>query len=59
VPFKDFAIKEARSAMLSSPARAERLLALAQHDICERCHFYETVAGAERTAPAPLEEVIS
>jgi pyruvate-ferredoxin/flavodoxin oxidoreductase len=60
-PFKDFAVKEARFAMLSrsNPVRAEQLLALAQTDIDERWHFYEQMAGIERTASAPLEEVRS
>ncbi len=62
-PFKDFAMKEARFAMLarSNPVRAEQLLALAQNDINERWHFYEQMAGVERSAPAPalLEEVKS
>ena len=54
-PFKDFAMKEARFAMLtrSNPVRAEQLLALAQNDINERWHFYEQMAGVERSAPAP------
>ena len=40
----------------SNPARAERLLALAQNDINERWHFYEQMAGIERTASAPLAD---
>ena len=53
LPFKDFAMKEARFAMLtrSNPERAEQLLSLAQRDIDERWHFYEQMAGVERTAP--------
>jgi pyruvate-ferredoxin/flavodoxin oxidoreductase len=53
LPFKEFAMKEARYAMLtrSNPTRAERLLALAQRDIDERWHFYEQMAGVERAVP--------
>ena len=48
--FKEFAMKEARFAMLarSKPEQAERLLELAQQDIDERWHFYEQLAGVER-----------
>ncbi len=51
--FKEFAMKEARYAMLarSNPQRAERLMALAQRDIEERWHYYEQLAGVERTIP--------
>ena len=61
LPFKDFAMKEARFAMLtrSNPERAEHLLSLAQRDIDERWHFYEQMAGVERTAPGRMEEVQS
>ncbi|MGP0068235.1 MAG: pyruvate:ferredoxin (flavodoxin) oxidoreductase [Isosphaeraceae bacterium] len=61
LPFKDFAMKEARFAMLtrSNPERAEHLLSLAQRDIDERWHFYEQMAGIERTAPGRMEEVQS
>jgi pyruvate-ferredoxin/flavodoxin oxidoreductase len=50
-PFRDFAMQEARYAMLarSNPQAAERLMALAQRDIDERWHFYEQMAGIERT----------
>jgi len=46
-------MKEARYAMLtrSNPAQAERLLALAQRDIDERWHYYEQIAGVERSVP--------
>jgi pyruvate-ferredoxin/flavodoxin oxidoreductase len=56
--FRDFALKEGRYAMLAraNPAQAERLLDLAQKDINERWHFYEQMAGIERTV-SPLEEV--
>ena len=48
-------MKEARFAMLArtNPQRAERLLRLAQRDIDERWHFYEQMAGVERTRPRP------
>ncbi len=53
IPFRTFAAKEARFAMLmrSDPERAERLLDLAQKDINERMHFYKQMAGVERSAP--------
>ena len=56
--FRDFAAKEGRFAMLSRshPARAESLLALAQKDVNERWHYYEQLAGVERTAPSSLRE---
>ncbi len=59
LPFKDFAMKEARFAMLtrSNPERAEQLLSMAQRDIDERWHFYEQMAGVERSAPDRMEEV--
>ena len=49
--FKEFALKEGRYAMLAraNPSQAERLLELAQKDINERWHFYEQMAGIERT----------
>ena len=55
LPFKDFAMKEARFAMLtrSNPERAEHLLSLAQRDIDERWHFYEQMAGIERHRSRP------
>jgi pyruvate-ferredoxin/flavodoxin oxidoreductase len=55
--FKEFALKEGRYAMLAraNPAQAERLLELAQIDINERWHFYEQMAGIERTV-SPMEE---
>jgi pyruvate-ferredoxin/flavodoxin oxidoreductase len=56
--FKEFALKEGRYAMLAraNPSQAERLLELAQKDINERWHFYEQMAGIERTI-SPMEEV--
>jgi len=53
VPLREFAMKEARFAMLarSHPEEAERLMALAQEDIDERWRLYEQLAGVERHAP--------
>ncbi len=53
IPFKDFAMKEARYAILtrSNPERAEQLLRLAQRDIDERWQFYEQMAGIDRSVP--------
>ncbi len=50
VPFREFAMKEARFAILarSDPKRAEKLFALAQQDIDDQWHFYEQMAGVER-----------
>ena len=52
--FKEFAMKEARFAMLarSKPEASARLLDLAQEDINARWHFYEQLAGVERAAAA-------
>jgi pyruvate-ferredoxin/flavodoxin oxidoreductase len=52
-PFREFAMKEARFAMLAqtNPGEAERLMTLAQKDIDERWHFYEQMAGVERSVP--------
>jgi len=41
----------------SNPAESERLLGLTQRDIDERWHFYEQMAGVERSVPAPKQEV--
>ena len=63
-PFRDFAMKEARYAMLAraNPAESEQLMALAQKDIEDRWHYYEQMAGIERnvtvieaTTPAELD----
>ena len=54
--FKEFALKEARWAMLarSKPAESERLLELGQRDINARWRLYEQLAGAAReTSAAP------
>ena len=52
--FKDFALKEARFRILerSKPDESARLLVLGQRDIDKRYHFYEQLAGVERTAAA-------
>ncbi|MEE8332097.1 MAG: pyruvate:ferredoxin (flavodoxin) oxidoreductase, partial [Acidimicrobiia bacterium] len=52
ISFKDFALKEARFAMLtrSNPEHAEELLAQAQTDIDDRWHLYEQTEGIEWTA---------
>jgi pyruvate-ferredoxin/flavodoxin oxidoreductase len=50
IPLREFALKEARFAMLarSDPDRSAQLLDLAQADIDERWHYYEQMAGVER-----------
>ena len=50
--FKDFAMKEARFAMLarSKPDESVRLLDLGQQDIYKRYHFYEQLSGVSRAA---------
>jgi pyruvate-ferredoxin/flavodoxin oxidoreductase len=52
--FKEFAMKEARFAMLarSKPDESSRLLDLGQHDIDKRYHFYEQLAGVDRATAA-------
>jgi pyruvate-ferredoxin/flavodoxin oxidoreductase len=59
ISFRDFALKEARFAMLAraNPEQAEELFAAAQEDIDERRRFYEQLAGVERGLPG--EEVSS
>ena len=51
MPFVDFALKEARFAVLgrTHPERAAELLALAQRDVDERWRYYEQLAGVERS----------
>jgi pyruvate-ferredoxin/flavodoxin oxidoreductase len=53
MPFKEFAAKEGRFAMLarSHPERAEDLFELAQADIDSRWRLYEQMAGVHRTVP--------
>ena len=52
--FKDFAMKQARFAMLqrSKPERFEELLKLGAGDIEDRFHLYQQMAGTEFSAPA-------
>ena len=52
IPFKEFAMKEARFAMLTraNPEHAEELLAKAQEDIDDRWHLYEQTEDIEWTA---------
>jgi len=59
IPLREFALKEARYAMLarSDPDRANMLLDLAQADIDERWHYYEQLASLERQVPH-TEELI-
>ena len=49
-PLRDFLLAETRFSALarSNPARARELFALAQHDVTERRHYYEQLAGVER-----------
>jgi pyruvate-ferredoxin/flavodoxin oxidoreductase len=50
IPLKDFALKEARFAMLArtDPDRAKRLLDQAQADINDQFHYYEQMGAVER-----------
>ncbi|MFO0914812.1 MAG: pyruvate:ferredoxin (flavodoxin) oxidoreductase [Pirellulales bacterium] len=50
IPLKDFALKEARFAMLarSDAEQAQRLLQLAQADIDDQWHYYEQMGAVER-----------
>ena len=54
IPLREFALKEARYAMLarSDAARSNHLLDLAQAAIDERWKFYEQLTGVERSVPA-------
>ena len=56
--FKDFALKEARFAMLarSRPEDSARLLALGQEDIDRRFHLYKQLAGVDRAVAAAAED---
>jgi pyruvate-ferredoxin/flavodoxin oxidoreductase len=58
-PFKDFAMQEARFAMLarSNPKRAEQLFELAQRDIDDQWHYYEQMAGVKRDIVDEMDEV--
>ncbi len=55
VPYREFAESEARFSMLwhTHPETAERLLALAQHDVRERYHRYQQLASLAWDEPAP------
>jgi hypothetical protein len=52
IPFKDFAMTEARFSMLTrtNPEVADELMAAAQRDIDDRWHLYEQMVNVERTA---------
>ena len=52
VPFRDFAMTEARFSMLtrSNPDAASRLMTQAQQDIDDRWHLYEQMVDIEHTA---------
>lgn len=56
--FKDYAMKEARFAVLtrSDPQAARRLFDLAQQDIDDQWHYYEQVAGIERSIAVGMAE---
>jgi pyruvate-ferredoxin/flavodoxin oxidoreductase len=58
VKLHEFQENETRFAVLerSDPARAEHLQALAQADVDERWHYYEQLAGVERTIPVDEHE---
>jgi pyruvate-ferredoxin/flavodoxin oxidoreductase len=59
MPFTEFAMKEARFAMLarSNPDHAKHLFDLAQKDIDDQWNYYEQMAGVERNISDDLEEV--
>ncbi len=59
IPFREFALEEARFAMLarSDPERSQHLLDLAQAEIDERWHYYEQFGSVERMIP--IEAVAS
>ena len=62
VPLRDFAMQEARYAMLArtDPERSAELLSLAQAAVDERWHYYEQLADVERSIPhtdAPVNVV--
>ncbi len=50
LPLRDFAMKEARFAILAraDPQRAQQLLEQAQQDINDQWNYYEQMAGIER-----------
>ncbi|HWD44021.1 MAG TPA: pyruvate:ferredoxin (flavodoxin) oxidoreductase [Actinomycetota bacterium] len=53
VPLREFAVSEARFAMLArtAPEEFERLMTLAEEDARERWRYYEQLAGVTRAAP--------
>jgi pyruvate-ferredoxin/flavodoxin oxidoreductase len=53
LPLRDFAMQEARYAMLArtDPARSRHLLALAQAAVDERWRYYAQLAGIARSIP--------
>jgi pyruvate-ferredoxin/flavodoxin oxidoreductase len=55
ITFRDYALKEARFAMLAhtNPADAEWLFDQAQRDLDEQWHFYEQMAGVDREIVIP------
>ena len=59
IPLREFHEQETRFAVLSrsDPQRAEHLQALAQADVDERWHYYEQLAGVERSVPTDEHEV--
>ena len=59
LPVRDFALKEARYAMLqrTNPEASEELLAMAQANIDERWRLYEQMAEVKRSMPAEREAV--
>ena len=59
VTFEQFAMQEARFSMLarSDPEHAKQLFGLAQSDIDDQWHYYEQMAGVERTITDELKEV--
>jgi pyruvate-ferredoxin/flavodoxin oxidoreductase len=60
IPLREFALKEARFAMLarSDPDRSAQLLDLAQAGIDERWRLYEQFAGLERMVPRSSDVVV-
>ena len=60
ISFKDFAMQEARYAMLArtKPEEAERLFEMAQDDINNRWHLYEQIAEVDRIVADELEEEV-
>jgi pyruvate-ferredoxin/flavodoxin oxidoreductase len=61
IPFKDYAMQEARFAMLArtNPEHAESLFELAQRDIDDQWHYYEQMAGVQRDVISEMQEVDS